>query len=93
MAALEAIICEIKQRGYSSRDPGLDWSDRGRIVGRLAGSSDGCRSIAVAVKARGQAFAAINITWPLRRVTQEQIVERHLGAPLPVCKLVSHAYN
>jgi len=75
VAALDAIVAEIQQRGYSSRDPAHPWPDRSRA----AVLHDGRRSIAVAVKVRDQAVAAINITWPKSRMRIEQIVERHLA--------------
>jgi len=74
VAALEAIVAEIQQRGYSSRDPAHPWPDRSRA----AVARDGRRSIAVAVMVRDHAVAAINITWPKSRMKIEQIVERHL---------------
>lgn len=74
-AALEALVAEIQQRGYSSRDPAHPWPDRSRA----AVLHDGRRSIAVAVKVRDQAVAAINITWPKARMRIEQIVERNLA--------------
>ncbi len=76
LAQLDTIIAETQQRGWSSRDPAHPWPDRSRIdVIR-----DGRRSIAVAVHAGGRPVAAINITWPARRSTYAEIVERHLGA-------------
>jgi DNA-binding IclR family transcriptional regulator len=35
--------------------------------------------MAVAVHAHGRAVAALNITWPSRRIATEEVVARHLG--------------
>lgn len=84
LAQLDAIIDETAVRGWSSRDPAHPWPDRSRVdVMR-----DGRRSIAVAVRARGRAVAAINITWPARRSTPEEIVERHLPALLETAQAI-----
>lgn len=81
---LDAIIAETRQRGWSSRDPSHPWHDRSRIdVIR-----DGRRSIAVAVRAGGRPVAAINITWPSRRSTYAEIVERHLPALIETARIV-----
>lgn len=75
VAALDAIVAEIQARGWSARDPAHPWPDRSRAdVVR-----DGRRSIAVAVRFEGQPVAAINITWPARRMQLSEIVERHLA--------------
>ena len=76
LAQLDAIIADTETRGWSSRDPAHPWPDRSRTDVM----HDGRRSIAVAVRARGRAVAAINITWPARRSTAHDIVERHLPA-------------
>lgn len=75
IAALDAILAEIAARGWSSRDPPHPWPDRSRVeVAR-----DGRRSIAVPIRVGGQPIAALNITWPLRRTSQDEIVSRHLA--------------
>jgi IclR family mhp operon transcriptional activator len=75
IAALDAIIAEIRARGWSARDPLHSWPDRSRAdVVR-----DGRRSIAVAISVARQPVAAINITWPARRMAVQDIVQRHLG--------------
>ncbi|HWW63765.1 MAG TPA: IclR family transcriptional regulator C-terminal domain-containing protein [Sphingomonadaceae bacterium] len=75
IAALDAIIAEIQARGWSARDPLHPWPDRSRAdVVR-----DGRRSVAVAIHVGGEAVAAINITCPARRMTLQDIVDRHLG--------------
>lgn len=74
ISALDAIVAEIRERGYSTREPPHPWPDRSRAdVVR-----DGRRSIAVAVRVAGQPIAALNITWPSRRMQVEDIVARHL---------------
>ncbi|WP_404711354.1 helix-turn-helix domain-containing protein [Sphingomonas sp. MMS24-J13] len=84
-AQLDAIIAETQQRGWSSRDPSHPWPDRSRInVIR-----DGRRSIAVAVRIGGRPVAAINITWPGRRSTYAEIVERHLPALVETAQTVA----
>jgi IclR family mhp operon transcriptional activator len=74
LAQLDAIIAETALRGWSARDPSHPWPDRSR----LDVLRDGRRSIAVAIRAAGRPVAAINITWPARRSTVAEIVERHL---------------
>jgi IclR family mhp operon transcriptional activator len=75
IAALDTIIAEIRARGWSSRDPHHIWPDRSRVdVVR-----DGRRSIAVAIFAERHPIAAINITWPARRMAVQDIVDRHLA--------------
>ncbi|MDB5663375.1 MAG: transcriptional regulator, IclR family [Sphingomonas bacterium] len=72
--ALDAILAEVSARGWSSRDPAHPWPDRSRAdVVR-----DGRRSIAVPIRVDGQPIAAVNITWPQRRMSVEDIVARHL---------------
>lgn len=83
--ALDAIVAEIQQRGYSSRDPLHPWPDRSRA----AVIRDGRRSIAVAVRVKGQAVAAINITWPRHRVRTEQIVDQHLATLMETAAQIS----
>lgn len=83
-AQLDAIIAETQQRGWSSRDPSHPWHDRSRIdVIR-----DGRRSIAVPVRVGGRPIAAINITWPGRRSTYAEIVERHLPTLIETAQIV-----
>ncbi len=50
---------------------------------------DGRRSIAVAVRVGGRPIAAINITWPGRRSTYAEIVERHLPALIETAQTVA----
>ena len=71
---LDAIISEIEARGWSCRAPAHPWPDRSRVdVVR-----DGRRSIAVAVRVHATPVAAINITWPGRRMAMQDAVRRHL---------------
>jgi len=75
IAMLDSIVAEIQARGYSTRDPAHPWLDRSRMdVIR-----DGRRSIAVPVMVAGQPIAAINVTWPSRRMEVEDVVQRHLA--------------
>ncbi len=84
IAQLDAIVAETGQRGWSSRDPAHPWPDRSRVdVMR-----DGRRSIAVPVRANGRAVAAINITWPARRSTAAEIVDRHLPALVETARAI-----
>lgn len=81
---LEAILAETRLRGWSSRDPALAWQDRSRIdVMR-----DGRRSIAVPVRVGGHAVGAVNITWPARRSTVADIVDRHLVALIATAQAI-----
>jgi IclR family mhp operon transcriptional activator len=73
-ATLNAIVRDIKRRGYSTRKPSHPWPDKTQLKVKR----DGRQSIAVAVSAHGQAIAAINITWPGQRATVDQIVARCL---------------
>jgi IclR family mhp operon transcriptional activator len=84
IAQLDAIMAETGLRGWSSRDPAHPWPDRSQVdVMR-----DGRRSIGVAVRAGGRAVAAINITWPARRSSAAEIVERHLPALLETARAI-----
>jgi IclR family mhp operon transcriptional activator len=70
------VVRDCALRGYSLRDPLHPWPDRNRQAVR----NDGRRSMAVAVAVHGRPVAAINITWPVKRVATEDVVARHLGA-------------
>jgi len=73
-AELRAIIDQAAARGYSVREPVHSWPDRSRqLVLR-----DGRRSMGVPILVRGTPVAAINVTWPGKRTTDEQVVQRHL---------------
>ncbi|MDE2562682.1 MAG: helix-turn-helix domain-containing protein [Sphingomonadales bacterium] len=73
-ADLRAILDQARERGYSVREPVHPWPDRSRqLVLR-----DGRRSMGVPIFVRGAPVAAINITWPGKRNTDEQVVQRHL---------------
>ncbi|WP_338468333.1 IclR family transcriptional regulator C-terminal domain-containing protein [Novosphingobium sp. ZN18A2] len=75
-AELRAIIDQARERGYSVREPVHPWPDRSRqLVLR-----DGRRSMGVAILQRGAPVATINVTWPGKRATDEQVVQRHLAA-------------
>lgn len=75
-ALLESIIRDITARGYSLREPHHPWPDRSRQMVL----SDGRRSMGVPVMVHGKPVAAINITWPSKRVTDADVIARHLGA-------------
>ena len=74
VAALEAIVRETQARGWSAREPAHGWPDRSK----LQVVRDGRRSIAVPVRVSGQAIAAINITWPAKRQSYEDVTTKHL---------------
>jgi IclR family mhp operon transcriptional activator len=75
IAALDRIVAEIKARGYSERDPPHPWPDRNRseVV------TDGRRSIAVPILVHDHAVAAINITWPGRRMQPKDVIAQNLS--------------
>lgn len=73
---LRGILAEIRERGYSLREPYFDWPDRNK----QAVVRDGRRSMAVVVRTHGEPVAALNITWPTRRVATDEMVRRHLGS-------------
>jgi IclR family mhp operon transcriptional activator len=74
--ALDAIIAQTRERGWSTRLPHHSWSDRNRQTVLR----DGKNSIAVAVVGGARAIAAVNITWPARRATVEEVAQRHLAS-------------
>lgn len=76
LALIDRIVAQIQARGYSLRDPPHPWPDRSRH----AVMHDGRRSLAVAIMVEGQPVAAVNITWPGRRMATDDVVARHLGA-------------
>jgi len=84
IAAIEAIVRETQARGWSAREPAHGWPDRSK----LQVVRDGRRSIAVPVRAGGQAIAAINITWPGRRQSYEEAVARHLPTLLLTARTI-----
>lgn len=75
-ALIAEVVHDCAARGYSLRDPLHPWPDRNRQAVR----NDGRRSMAVAVMVQSRPVAAINITWPVKRVATEDVVARHLGA-------------
>jgi IclR family mhp operon transcriptional activator len=84
IAALNLILAEAASRGWASRDPPHPWPDRSRVeVVR-----DGRRSVAVPIRIAGQAAAAINITWPQRRTSLEDVVNRHLATLLATARAI-----
>lgn len=89
VAALNALIAEIQQRGYSTREPAINWPD----MSRAQVLQDGRRSIAVPVVTSNGACAAINITWPARRVSTQQVVDQHLAALIETAQLIGAAID
>lgn len=73
---LDAIVAQTRQRGWSTRLPHHPWADRNRQTVLR----DGKLSIAVAVLAKGAPIAALNITWPSRRASAEEIAAQHLAS-------------
>lgn len=75
-ALLRNILDDAAKRGFSVREPVHPWADRSKqMVLR-----DGRRSMGVAVMVRRQPVASINITWVAKRITDEDVISRHLGA-------------
>lgn len=71
---LRGILQDVRERGYAMREPMHPWPDRSKqLVLR-----DGRRSMAVPIMAGGSPMAAINVTWPARRGTDEGVMARHL---------------
>lgn len=86
-ALLRGILDEAASKGYTVREPIHPWPDRSRqMVLR-----DGRRSMGVAVKARNCPVASINITWLARRVTDEDVIARHLGALQATARAIGSA--
>jgi IclR family mhp operon transcriptional activator len=73
---LNAILEEIRERGYALREPFHPWADRNWQAVR----QDGRRSLAVPVMFNGRPVASINVTWLQRRTDTATVVQRHLGA-------------
>jgi IclR family mhp operon transcriptional activator len=75
-ADLRALLGQFRAQGYATREPLHPWPDRSRqLVLR-----DGRRSLGVPIMVGGSPVAAINVTWPARRGTDEAVVARHLAA-------------
>lgn len=73
-ALLDAIVVTTRERGWSTRLPHHPWGDRNR----QQVLRDGKASIAVAVMSERGPIAALNITWPAKRLAIEDIATRHL---------------
>ena len=86
-ALLNEILAETRTKGYAARDPVHPWADRSKLLTMR----DGRRSIAVAVFVRGHAVASLNLTWPSRRTTVDDIVARHLGALQQTARAIGQA--
>jgi IclR family mhp operon transcriptional activator len=84
---LETIIAETRTRGYSTREPHHPWADRNRQTVLRDGKS----SIGVAICVGGHAVAALNVTWPARRVSVEDVVARHLSAVQSIAERIGNA--
>ncbi|MBC7985534.1 MAG: helix-turn-helix domain-containing protein [Sphingomonadaceae bacterium] len=87
--ALRAMLADFRARGYSLRDPLFSWPDRNK----QAVVRDGRRSMAVAIRVHGEAVAALNITWPSRRVETETVVRRHYQALRDTAEGIGGAYE
>lgn len=86
-ALFDAIIAETRARGWSTRLPHHPWVDRSRqLVQR-----DGKSSIAVAIPGRNGPVAALNITWPTRRASVEDVAAQHLGTLLAIAARIGEA--
>jgi IclR family transcriptional regulator, mhp operon transcriptional activator len=88
-ALIDEIVEACRARGYSLRDPLHPWPDRDRQTVR----NDGRRSMAVAVRVHARPVAAINITWPVRRMATEDVVSRHLGALQATARAIEQALS
>lgn len=84
---LRAILAEVRLRGFATREPLHPWPDRSKqLVLR-----DGRRSIAVPVVSGGGPVAAINLTWPAKRGTDEDVMTRHLEALKQTAQAIGRA--
>lgn len=84
---LEQVLVETRKQGYAARDPLHPWPDRSKIMTMR----DGRRSIAVPVFAQRQAVASLNLTWPARRTTLDEVVSRHLGTLQTTARAIGQA--
>jgi IclR family mhp operon transcriptional activator len=85
--ALDAIIAETRARGWSTRLPHHPWADRNRQTVL----HDGKSSIAVAVPGRDGPIAAINVTWPSRRASVEDVAGQHLATLRDIAARIGRA--
>lgn len=85
LAMIMQIVTDGRAKGYSLRDPLHPWPDRSRH----AVMHDGRRSLAVPIIVEGQPVAAINITWPSRRMATEDVIARHLGALQATARVIA----
>ena len=84
---LREILKHARDKGFASREPMHPWPDRSKqLVLR-----DGRRSLAVPILANGAPVAAINVTWPARRGTDEVVIVRHLEALQQTARAIGHA--
>jgi IclR family mhp operon transcriptional activator len=84
---LRAILQEVRARGYAMREPMHPWPDRSKqLVLR-----DGRRSMAVPIMAGGSPLAAINVTWPAKRGTDEAVMARHLESLQQCARAIGEA--
>lgn len=73
---LRAMLAQFRARGYAVREPLHGWPDRSRqLVLR-----DGRRSMGVAILVGDSPVGAINLTWPAKRDTEEDVIAHHLKA-------------
>lgn len=84
---LNTILSDIRKTGYAARDPVHPWPDRSKILTMR----DGRRSIAVPVFIQRQAVASLNLTWPTRRTSLEEIVAHHLGTLQATARAIGQA--
>ncbi len=84
---LDNILSGIRKTGYAARDPVHPWPDRTKIMTMR----DGRRSIAVPVFVHRQSVASLNLTWPTRRSTLDEIVARHLGTLQETARAIGQA--
>jgi IclR family transcriptional regulator, mhp operon transcriptional activator len=84
---LEQILTDARRQGFAARDPVHPWPDRSKIMTMR----DGRRSIAVPVFVQRQAVASLNLTWPSRRTTLEEVVARHLRTLQSTARAIGQA--
>lgn len=84
---IEMIIAETRTRGYSTREPHHPWPDRSRQTVLR----DGKASIGVPIMVGDHAVAALNVTWPSRRVTVDEVVSRHFTTVQSIADRIGQA--
>ncbi len=71
---LRALLDEFARKGYATREPLHTWPDQSRMLVLR----DGRRSIGVPILSGDVPVAAINITWPAKRLADDDVIARNL---------------